>query len=144
MLQISELIKEVLEQGYLMSLATVDQGGVWVSDVVYINEEFDIYWISDEGCRHSQAILENPAVAATITISNNGETDLGLQLEGVAEKLEGEREELFKRHLLKRGKDPSKAKGVLNPGRSWYKLTPKKIELIYEKFFGFEKKILEF
>lgn len=38
-----DLIKEVLEKGYLMSLATEDDGGVWVSDVIYIyDEKFNI------------------------------------------------------------------------------------------------------
>lgn len=42
--KIKNLIKEVLDQGYLMSLATVDDGGVWVSDVIYIyDDNFNIY-----------------------------------------------------------------------------------------------------
>ena len=50
---IKRLIKEVLEKGYLMSLGTVDEGGVWVSDVIYVfDDEFNLYWISDPDTRH--------------------------------------------------------------------------------------------
>ena len=39
-----ELILEVLEKGYLMSLGTQDGGGVWVADVIYVyDEEMNIY-----------------------------------------------------------------------------------------------------
>jgi len=37
-------IKEVLDCGHLMRLATFDSGGVWVADLVYISDE-----ISREG-----------------------------------------------------------------------------------------------
>ncbi len=44
---IKQLIKEVLERGYLMSLGTVDDGGVWVSDVIYVfDDDFTMYWMS--------------------------------------------------------------------------------------------------
>jgi hypothetical protein len=38
--EIKKLILEVLEVGHLMSLATADEGGVWVSDVISCEELF--------------------------------------------------------------------------------------------------------
>ncbi len=134
-------IKEVLEQGYLMSLGTIDDGGVWVSDVIYVSDEdFNIYWMSDPEVRHSKAIMHNEKVAGTITLSNKCKEDnLGVQIEGKALKIEGERFDLAKKHYFKRGKEsPKEDQGVLD-GDSWYMLKPSMIELIDEKNFGFDK-----
>ncbi len=143
-LEIKPLIKEVLEKGYLMSLATVDSGGVWVSDVIYVfDEDLNIYWMSDPEARHSQAVIKNPQVAGTITISAQGEDNLGIQFEAVAEKIDGARYDLAVKHFVKRKKpQPAETDDVLQ-GDSWYMLKPKKIELICERIFGFEKQKLE-
>ena len=104
-MDLKKLIKEILNQGHLMSLATRDDGGLWVSDVIYIfDDELNLYWMSDPEARHSMAILRNPEVAGTITISNKSkESNLGIQFFGVAEKIEGIRSDLAKKHLTKRG-----------------------------------------
>lgn len=142
--EVKKIIKQILKDGYLMSLGTNDESGTWVSDVVYVHDGFDIYWISDDETRHSQAILKNPKVAATITISNNrGEDNVGLQIEGVAERLEGENYKLAVAHLKKRGKGPIKEGKPFLDEESWYHLKPTKIELIYEPKWGFNKKSLD-
>lgn len=141
---IKELIKEVLDKGYLMSLATQDEGGIWVADVIYIfDDNLSIYWMSDPDVRHSQAILKNNKVAGSITVSVQGESNLGIQFEGIAEKIEGSRYDLAKKHYSRRHKiEPKEIDDILQ-GDSWYILKPKKIELINEKLFGFEKQRLE-
>jgi uncharacterized protein YhbP (UPF0306 family) len=141
---IKQLIQEVLEKGYLMSLATVDSGGVWVSDVIYIfDEDLNMYWMSDPDARHSQAVLKNNKIAGTITISAQGEDNLGIQFEGIAEKIGGARYDLAIKHFAKRKKPiPAETEDVLQ-GDSWYMLKPKKIELICERLFDFEKQKLE-
>ena len=138
------LIKEVLEKGYLMSLGTVDEGGVWVADVLYLFDgELNLYWMSDPDCRHSQAILKNPNVAGTITVNLPKENNLGIQFSGAAEKIEGARWGLAKMHYAKRKRPkPVETEDVLQ-GDSWYVLKPKKIDLICEEFFGFEKRTIE-
>lgn len=143
-------INEILSEGYLMSLATVDERGLWVSDVVYLHDiSFNIYWISQVSTRHSQAIQRNNQVAATITVSQPGESNKGLQIEGVAETIDEVSLEMIRQHLVKRpGEVPyQKAffeKNVkIDPEMSWYKLTPKKIELIYERYYGFSKQVVE-
>ena len=140
---IKKIIKEVLEKGYLMSLGTMDEGGVWVCDVIYVfDDELNIYWMSDSETRHSKAILINPKIAGTITVNSPKENNLGIQFEGTAEKIEGARYDLAKKHYAKRKKvEPKETEDVLQ-GDSWYQLKPKRIELICEEFFGFEKQKL--
>ena len=143
MKNISELVREILENGHLMSLATVDDGGPWVSDVIYVHREpLEIFWMSDSNTRHSQAIHKDARVAATITIGDGkGGTNIGLQVSGIAEKVEGDILEIAAKHRAKRGKPTPKKEGeVLEGNESWYVLRPTKIELIYEPHFGFEKK----
>ncbi|MFY9493054.1 MAG: pyridoxamine 5'-phosphate oxidase family protein [Minisyncoccia bacterium] len=139
-----QLIEEVLNQGYLMSLATTDNSGVWVCDVIYIHDDdLCIYWMSDPDVRHSQAIIANKKVAGTITVSGPGENNLGIQFGGIAEKIEGARHDLALKHYAKRKKPaPKESEDVLG-GDSWYMLKPEKIELICEKLFGFNKKKID-
>jgi uncharacterized protein YhbP (UPF0306 family) len=139
---LEELIKSILEQGYLMSLATVDEGGPWVSDVVFVSDNMDLYWRSQVITRHSQAILTNPSVAATITVSNMpGEDNIGLQIEGQAEKLEGEELVIATKHVIKRKKNPpAEGEKSIKEGEPWYKLTPTSIDIIYEPKWGWSKK----
>ena len=140
-----ELVRSILDQGYLMSLATADDGGVWVSDVIYIHDkDFNLFWLSDPEVRHSVALRESWEVAATITVSNNaGEENVGLQIAGVAEQLEGNDLTLATKHRLKRQKSPPERDGEVEEGDAWYRLRPTKIDIIHEPLFGFEKKILE-
>ena len=141
---IKKLIKEVLEKGYLMSLGTVDEGGVWVCDVIYIfDDDLNIYWMSKDFRRHSKAILINPGIAGTITVSGQGEDNLGIQCEGIAQKIEGARFDLAKKHYVKRKKPEPKENDDVLDGGFWYMVKPKKIELICEKLFGFNKQKYE-
>jgi uncharacterized protein YhbP (UPF0306 family) len=138
--KIKKLVEEVLENGYLISLATVDDGGVWVSDVIYIyDNEFNIYWMSDPSARHSEAIIQNNKIAGSITVSGQGEKNLGIQFAGIAEKIDGQRYDLARKHYKKRKKPEPKETDDILGGDLWYMLKPTKIELICEYLFGFEK-----
>lgn len=137
-------VKEVLERGHLMSLGTLDGGGVWVADVIYIHDDgLNLYWMSDPQTRHSKAISQNNSVAGTITVSNKSqEKNLGIQFSGFAEKIEGARFDLAKKHFAKRAHpEPKETDNVLD-GDSWYVLKLTKIHLIDEENFGFEKQIV--
>lgn len=128
-----------------MSLATIDESGPWASDIIYVFDvKLNIYWLSHIKTRHSQAILKNPQVAGTITLSNRSKEDnIGIQFAGIAEKVEGDILDMAIKHRLKRGKPaPTKEGEILDPGESWYRLKPKFIDLIYEPLFGFKKERL--
>jgi uncharacterized protein YhbP (UPF0306 family) len=143
-MDIKELIKEVLEQGYLMSLGTQDDGGVWVADVIYVfDDELNLYWMSSPDTRHSKAIESASAVAGTITISRVGEDNMGIQFSGIATKIQELRPDLVGQHFAKRQKPVPADPDSAMQGRSWYALKPTTIELIYEKHFGFKKQKLE-
>ena len=141
-----KLIKEVLEKGYLMSLATLDDGGLWVADVIYIfDDNLNIYWMSDPEVRHSKAVVNNSQVAGTITISNKGkESNLGIQFSGIAEKIEGVRFDLAKKHLAKRGHPEPKESDDVLQGDSWYMIKPKFMDIINEELWGYDKQKLQF
>lgn len=141
---LKSLIKEVLDEGYLMSLATMDAGGVWVADLIYIHDdELYIYWMSSPEVRHSKAVHQNNKVAGTITISGKGQDNKGIQFEGIVEKIDGPRHDLTVKHYSKRHKPiPEEDEDVLE-GDNWYMLKPTKIELIYEKLYGFKKQKLD-
>lgn len=147
MMGIKARILEVLQQTHLMSLATVNEIGPWVSDVVFIyDDDLNIYWMSDPETRHSKSILTNNKVAATITFSTKSKIpNLGIQLEGTAEKLDGTQYDLLVKHLAKRSypkPDISEAEKILD-GDCWYKLTPSKIGLIDEENFGYNRQDIE-
>ena len=140
--EVEKIIDEILEKGFLMSLATVDESGPWVSEVVYVHGgEFEIYWWSLENTRHSQAIGKNQKVAAVITLTHSqGQEDMGLQLEGVAREASGDFEEIIKKHAIKRKKPvPEKEEVGMTHGK-WYKFTPSKIDVVYEPMWGWNKK----
>ena len=143
-LKLVELIKDVLEHGYLMSLGTATANTVWVADVIYIYDDtLNIYWMSDPDSRHSEIIAKNPHVAGTITISGQGDDNLGIQFSGEAKKISGDRHDLALKHYAKRKKPaPSQEDNVLQ-GDFWYVLKPSRIELIHERFYGFDKQTLE-
>lgn len=144
-MNLEKIVKEILDQGYLMSLGIYDENGPWVSDVIFVNDGLNLYWISSVNTRHSKALLKNKKAAATITLSNiGGEKNIGLQIEGNAEKIDGDVFEMAKKHRLKRNEPiPQKEGEILDPDESWYKLSPTKIEIINEPLWGFDKKSLE-
>lgn len=130
-----------------MSLATKDKSGLWVADVIYAHDlALHLYWISEVTTRHSLAILENPSVAATITPTNSPlDDEQGLQIMGTAEKIEGDILEIATKHRLKRKKPaPKKLGEILGPGESWYKIVPKKIDVIHVPYFGWKKEEMIF
>ena len=142
-MDIKARVLEVLEKTHLMSLATVDDGGAWVSDVIFIyDDDLNIYWMSDPDVRHSKAILKNRKVAGTITETTRSKTpNFGIQFSGIAEKIDKARYDLACKHYEKRGKAKPKENEDILDGDSWYKLIPTKIELIDEENFGFESKL---
>src|SRR3989344_7265016 len=139
-IDLRERVREVLVGTHLMSLATTDEGGVWVADVIFIyNDEFKLYWMSNPDARHAQAIVKDNQVAGTVTMSTKSkEPNFGIQFAGVAKKIGGSRHDLAVKHYAKRGRrTPAETDDVLG-GDSWYELTLTKLRLIDEANFGYE------
>lgn len=133
---------KVLEDGYLMSLGTVDDGGVWVADLIYVHDDdFNLYWISFPQVRHSKAVGGNSRAACAVTAAHQTGKERALQMEGVIEEIQGPLFEYEKMLEAKRGLPVPQAAGeILDKGHVWYKFTPAKIELLHSEPFGYEKK----
>lgn len=144
-MDIKAKILEVLSKGHLMSLATVDEGGLWVADVIYISDEdFNIYWMSYPNVRHSKAIGKNNQAAGTITVTCYGEKpELGIQFSGGAKKIDTLSYDLVVKYCAKNGDPaPEKDEDVLE-GHVWYVLHPTKIDLNDTENYGWNKKSLD-
>lgn len=143
--EIRERILDILRKGHLIHLATIDDDGPWVSDLVFVHDDdLNIYWQSHEDYRHSKAILKNQRVAGSITISNKSkEPNECIQIAGIGSKIDGEVYELTVKDLTKRNHElVPEGTQHLADGWSWYKFTPTKIDLIYEPLLGRKKESL--
>ena len=143
---LKKLVKEVLNEGFVMSLGTVDDQGVWVADVIYVDDDrFNLYWVSMPDARHSKAIEKNNKVALTVTASWATDDEKALQIEGIAERIDGPLFEFEKKLETKRGlKIPEKEGEILSQGHVWYVIKPTRIELMYSKHFGYDRKGVNF
>jgi len=136
---------EVLDKTFLLSLATNDEKGIWVADVIFTyDDDLNIYWMSTDYRRHSEAIDGGESkVAGTITATTNAdEPEMSLQISGIAERVDGIPEESVFRFFKKRKMPQPKPEDVLN-GHFWYKFTPDRIELIYGPEFGHERQTVK-
>ncbi len=51
MTSIRLLVQEILEKGYLLSFATLDERGVWAADVIYVHDDsFTLYLLGIPRC----------------------------------------------------------------------------------------------
>lgn len=135
------LALQVLDDARVMSLGTVDEGGEWVADVVFVHDGLDIYWISDPVVRHSMAIAKNKDVAATIDADDRTDHERALQLSGEAMQVESVPDSILELLVQKMDTDgTSNPRVKLAEGLMWYKLVPNHIELIHNELFGYDRK----
>ncbi|HUO50271.1 MAG TPA: pyridoxamine 5'-phosphate oxidase family protein [Candidatus Paceibacterota bacterium] len=143
---VRRLAQDIFDKGYFFSLATFDDGGLWVSDVFYVaDNDWNIYWLSALDTRHSKAIEQNAEAAGTIRITTTPqEASEALQIAGHVEKVPKDMSEMVERLFRqKRGKEKKAEADRYNGNQSWYKLTPHKIRLSHQETFGLEKQDVE-
>lgn len=136
-----------LRSHQVMTLATAGEDGVWAAAVFYVNEGFDLYFLSAQHTRHARHIASDGRVAATIHEDYDGwEAIQGIQLEGVARVLEGaERETAI---LLYEEKYPFVAQADQQIQAAlarvdWYRLRPEALYFIdNSRGFGFRDRVL--
>ena len=125
-MKLIELTKQTLERGYLMSLATSDEKGVWVADVIYTyDDDLNIYWMSITSRRHSRAIDNgNTRVAATITVTQGPQDpDEGLQISGTAKRMKEPPSSLLKAWMAKKRKqDQYDAAQIVLDEHGWFRI----------------------
>ena len=136
-----------LETHQVMTLATVGEQGVWAAAVFYVNDGFNLYFISASHTRHVQNIQLNPQVSATIQEDYRGWSEIkGIQLEGNVTALRGERQRhaekryIEKYPFLKRA--PLKIQTAFKK-ISWYELVPTRLYFIdNSKGFGHRDEVM--
>lgn len=144
-----------LKQHNTMTLATSSNGAPWAAAVFYVNDGFDLYFLSEPSSRHASAIEENGMVAATINEDHHDWRKIqGIQLEGQAGRVTS-RVARAKVLALYVGKFPFVGKMLVSPrlfsGKvaralakvKFYKVTSKRIRLIDNtREFGYKDEII--
>lgn len=76
---------------HVTTIATAGAEGPWAAAVFYVNEGFDLVFLSSPSSRHAIALRENAAAAATVQEDySDWRAIRGVQLEGRVEELGGE------------------------------------------------------
>ena len=88
-----ERARRLIDTGLHMTVATVDPAGrPWVSPVFYsIDDEWQLYWVSDKDALHSENVRSQPDVAIVIHGSLAGAVD-AVYIRAAATELEEESE----------------------------------------------------
>jgi uncharacterized protein len=124
-----------LEQHHVMSLATVGEEGVWVAAVFYVNDKFDLFFLSAGHTRHGRNLAANPRAAATIQEDYHDWPAIkGIQLEGVVTLLTGEaRQAAIERYTRKYpflADPPDERMKTALTRVNWYQLVPDRLYFI--------------
>lgn len=88
---IADKIAAFLAAHHVVALASVDDAGApHAASLMYANDDFTLFWVSDPKSRHSRHIDAGRAVAATIAPDYVDFKDIrGLQITGLAGRVEG-------------------------------------------------------
>lgn len=140
-----ELIKEMLEKNYLLTLSTSSKNMPHSNTAFYaFDKDCNIYIWSEESTTHSKNLSKNKKVAITIFDSGQKWGDLlaGLQATGTAAPLHGK--EAIKAGILYIKRFPTSLKLVKNPSgfhdklfeSKLYRIKMNKIKIFNEKKFG--------
>lgn len=118
----------------VMTLATVGERGPWAAAVFYVNEAFDLYFLSAGHTRHARNVATNPRVAATIQEDYRDWPAIqGIQLEGIVSKLNGAaREDAIAAYTVKYPflADAAEQITAALTRVNWYRLRPEQLYFI--------------
>ena len=117
----------------VITLATFGPLGLWAAAVFYVNDGFDLYFLSAAHTRHAQNLATRPGVAATIQEDyRDWEAIRGIQLEGVVQLLDGPgRDAAISRYQAKYpfiNRSTQLAAALTRIG--WYRLQPTQLYFI--------------
>ena len=92
--KILKFVKEFVEKGKLLQLATLENDQPWVVSCWYtVDDDFTFYWISGQEARHTLELKRHNKVACTVTphysLEKLGQKVQSLSFEGVAEEVSG-------------------------------------------------------
>ncbi len=120
-----------------MTLSTHGPLGLWSAAVFYVNEGFDLYFLSSPDSRHSLNLEAQPGVSATIQEDYKDWREIkGIQLEGEARRIQGAEQVSamaryglkyhFVKNLAQAPAELAAAMGKIN----WYKVVPTRLYFI--------------
>lgn len=144
--EIRELIKQLLQDAPLFTLATSMNGQSWCCDMIFVwDQDFNLYWLSSPESRHSKEIEQNPKVSATVTLVDQQGKGRSLQIEGTCNVINDDKRRF---EADKNFKDRHHMTGLLTLEQALeetkhlklYQLSPTKIYLTHEPKFGRERK----
>ncbi len=128
-------VLDYLEAHNVLSLATYGDEGVWSTAVYYVNDGYNLYFLSAPHTRHSKSIATNPQVAATIQKNySNWEEIKGIQLEGQCIRIPQEESQVIidlyaqKFPIIGPEAPPQIANALDKIG--WYQITPTRLYFI--------------
>lgn len=128
----NQLAREIVEGNQYLALATADEGkGGWVCVLCYAyDENFNFYFASTDSARHSKNILANKSVSFAIYDSRQKwGTGVGLQIEGVAEKVKGSELQKVTAVYFSRKYPYGEVSGIFS--EEFHKLLQKKVYSFY-------------
>jgi len=86
--ELKQTVLAYLRDHNTLTLATTGPDGPWAAAVFYVNDGFDLYFLSEPDTRHSRNVAANPQVSATIHEDyTNWRLIQGIQLEGRCEMI---------------------------------------------------------
>ena len=129
-----QVAQAYLREHNVMTVATNGPEGLWAAAVFYVNENFDLYFLSAPSSRHSLNIAASPRVAVTIQEDYDDWKKIqGIQLEGSATRLDGLEQA---RAILLYGKKFSIVANIAQAPAviaqafarvAWYRITPTRV-----------------
>ena len=138
--EIKQLAKGILDDAYLMTLAITDASGSWAAPVIFVTDsEMRLYWLSLRNTRHSQAIAAGQRVGISVVAEWTKGSERALQSEADAIMVNGD---LFEQEVALRtkiGDMPPAVAGETTGEHSWYMAAPRRIELIDDQHFGWNR-----
>lgn len=123
-----------LNSHHVMTLATVGEGLPWAAAVFYVNEGFDIFFLSASHTRHARHLATQPRAAGAIHEDyHDWQVIQGIQLEGAVEKLSGPAQAAAQ--ALYQARYPFIAQGPPEMAAawqrvSWYRLRPDRLYFV--------------
>jgi uncharacterized protein YhbP (UPF0306 family) len=124
-----------LECHHVMTLATSGADGPWAAAVFYVNDAFDLYFLSATSTRHMVNLQRDPRVAATIQEDYRKWSDIrGIQIAGNVRQIEdGEQADVIQRYQQKFpivGDDAPEDIARAMARIAWWKLTAERVYFI--------------
>jgi len=136
-----------LQTHHVITLATDGPEGLWAAAVFYVNDGFNLFFLSAAHTRHARNIAARPHIAGTIQEDLSSWQQIkGLQLDGRVTPLSGAARTAaiarYTRKYLFLQKAPPPIQTAMKKV-NWYQLTPQTLYLIdNSKGFGHRDQIL--